>query len=142
MKKFVLDANVILKWFLFENKDEQDVNQSFEILRLITSGQIKIIQPVHWLVEVMAVLIRLRPKITSTSLDALYLMNFDVADSLEIYRVASLLSEEFKHHLFDTLYHAVALCHTNTIFVTADEQYFKKAYRKGCIICLKDFLFN
>jgi hypothetical protein len=46
---------------------------------------------------------------------------------------------ELNHHLFDTLYHAVALKVPDTLFITADTQYFRKAAKLGHIIELKDF---
>ncbi|WP_409409595.1 hypothetical protein AAE485_04075 [Acidithiobacillus ferriphilus] len=43
------------------------------------------------------------------------------------------------HHLFDTLYHALALLHPEAVLVTADRRYFVKAQREDCIILLEDF---
>ena len=48
------------------------------------------------------------------------------------------LSIELNHHLFDTLYHAVALEEGATL-VTADEVYFAKATGLGNIQRLADF---
>jgi predicted nucleic acid-binding protein len=46
---------------------------------------------------------------------------------------------DLNHHLFDTLYHAVALQSSDTFFITADTQYLRKADKLGHIIELKDF---
>jgi hypothetical protein len=48
------------------------------------------------------------------------------------------MSIALKHHLFDTLYHAVALEEQATL-VTADEVYFGKAKDLGAIQLLGDF---
>jgi len=57
----------------------------------------------------------------------------------EVYEQACRLSVDLNHHLFDTLYHAVALQSSDTFFITADVQYFRKASQLGRIIELKDF---
>jgi predicted nucleic acid-binding protein len=48
------------------------------------------------------------------------------------------LSISLNHHLFDTLYHAVALEEGATL-VTADDAYFDKAKHLGGIELLADF---
>jgi predicted nucleic acid-binding protein len=45
---------------------------------------------------------------------------------------------ELRHHLFDTLYHAVAL-ERGASLVTADDAYFRKAYRLGGIVRLAEW---
>ena len=54
------------------------------------------------------------------------------------YRRAAEISTALNHHLFDTLYHAVALEEGATL-VTADEAYFTKAKGLGAIERLADF---
>ncbi len=46
---------------------------------------------------------------------------------------------KLNHHLFDTLYHAVALGTPATTLVTADLRYFRKARRFGAICPLAEF---
>jgi len=48
------------------------------------------------------------------------------------------LAVAFKHHLFDILYHAVALQVPDSMFFPADAQYFRNAAKLGRIIELKD----
>jgi len=48
------------------------------------------------------------------------------------------LSRQLGHHLFDTLYHAVAF-EEDTTLVIADERYYDKASVLGNIILLADF---
>jgi predicted nucleic acid-binding protein len=58
----------------------------------------------------------------------------------EVAAVAVRLAIETNHHLFDTLYHAVALEHEDAILVTADDRYYKKAERHGTIAALRDWV--
>jgi predicted nucleic acid-binding protein len=62
-----------------------------------------------------------------------------VSDGPEILQRACRLSIELNHHLFDTLYHAVAL-HTDSVLVTADAQYLNKAAKLGNIVSLADWV--
>jgi predicted nucleic acid-binding protein len=63
---------------------------------------------------------------------------FATTASRAVYRRAAELSATLKHHLFDTLYHAVALEEGATL-ITADETYFNKAKSVGGIVQLADF---
>lgn len=45
----------------------------------------------------------------------------------------------YQHHLFDTLYHAVALHTPNAVLITADARYHAKARLEGQISLLADF---
>lgn len=56
----------------------------------------------------------------------------------EMLKLASRLSSQLSHHLFDTLYHALAI-EINGIFITADEKYFNKACSFGHIQLLADY---
>jgi len=44
-----------------------------------------------------------------------------------------------RHHLFDTLYHAVALNTAGATLVTADRRYYEKASGFGRMTLLADF---
>jgi len=56
------------------------------------------------------------------------------------YARAIALAARLNHHLFDTLYHALALETPNAIFVTADRGYFDKSRHLGPIAWLPDFV--
>jgi predicted nucleic acid-binding protein len=66
-------------------------------------------------------------------------MRFPTSDEPNVMRRATSLALETKHHLFDTLYHAVALENDDTLLVTADDRYRKKAERFGMIAALHDW---
>lgn len=48
-------------------------------------------------------------------------------------------SMRYQHHLFDTLYHAVALHTPGAVLITADARYYAKARLEGQISLLEDF---
>ena len=56
------------------------------------------------------------------------------------YARAISLATQLNHHLFDTLYHALALETPIARFVTADRRYFAKAQHLGQIVWLPDFV--
>ena len=137
--RVTLDASVTLKWFL-RTPAEADLPQATALLRAIEADEIRLIQPPHAVAEVAAVLVRER---AATALDDLadVARIFDCgtgAGSLGVYRRAMQLSRQLDHHLFDTLYHAVAF-EEDTTLITADARYYNKASVLGNIMLLGDF---
>jgi predicted nucleic acid-binding protein len=51
----------------------------------------------------------------------------------EIYATALQLTIRYEHHMFDTLYHAVALHTPGASLITADQRYYDKAQSEGSI---------
>jgi len=139
MKSIVVDASVAIKWIFPERANEDHMPQALNLLRAIQQNAIKVLQPPHWLAEVAAVVVRIQPKIAKEAISLLEAMEFPIIENPEVYHIACQLSERFNQHLFDTLYHAVALYRGNTEFVTADEQYYRKAFKQQAIIRLADF---
>ena len=66
-------------------------------------------------------------------------VEFRTIDTPETYATALELSIRYQHHLFDTLYHAVALQVPDGILVTADRRYYDKARIGGQILMLADW---
>lgn len=133
--KLVLDSSVALKWFLGDRPDEMNVAEAMEVLSRIYRNEVTVIQPVHWCAEVLEVLARVRADQIESMVGFLNVLAFSVEDSWRTYRTAAQLSVDLNHHLFDTLYHAVALEH-GAEFITADKKYFNKAYSLGSISLL------
>ncbi len=133
--KRVLDSCVVLKWFLNDRPEEKHVAAAMEIFHRVQVGQDQIVQPVHWCAEVLSVLAKIEPAILEEAVDLIDFVAFPLADSWTIYKRAAKLSIELNHHLFDTLYHAVALEH-GAEFITADKKYFNKAHKLGSITLL------
>lgn len=139
MNRCVLDASVVIKWLFPDRPDESDAFQALHILQLIKDSRLSVIQPPHWLAEVAAVTTRLNPKRATEAISLLFALEFPISNDMDVYLRASRLSDSLKQHLFDTLYHAVALTEPNTIFITADERYYRKAASAGHIVRLEDF---
>jgi predicted nucleic acid-binding protein len=130
--RVVVDASVVVKWVLPESAREGQIDHALALLRGVKAGSVDPIQPPHWLAEVAAVLARLRPELAESALDVLDPLELPVAADIAMYRRAARLAAELDHHLFDTLYHAVAL-ERAALLITADDQYRRKALHLGAV---------
>ena len=138
MIKLVVDASVAVKWFVRDTNGEKDVTSAVDILIDIGKNNIELIQPPHWMAEVTAVLARLQPGMTDDAIDLLDAMEIPTSAESNVYKLASHLATELNHHLFDTLYHALAL-QENATLITTDHRYFRKSINHGSICMLADF---
>ena len=140
----VIDASVAVKWFAEGDwaLREDDVEPALKILKASTSGTLDFYQPPHFLAEVAAVLSRLQPNQAQQSIDNLAQLNITWAAPTVAYAKAIDLACQLDHHLFDTLYHSVALSVPGAILVTADKRYFDKARHLGQIALLADFIYG
>lgn len=138
----VVDASVALKWFFQSRDNETDCGLALAILAGIDEGRVQLLQPAHFIAEVTAVLAREKP--AEAGNDLLDLLNIEsrFSDESEIYATAIDLSVRYRHHLFDTLYHAVALHSPSAILITADETYYRKAHGAGRMMRLQDYGMN
>ena len=138
MKLFVVDSSVALKWFLLDDPDESDVDQALGLLRGALNEDCRFLQPPHWIAEVVSVVARKRPSEAAEALANLLEMNcYQTIQTAHAYARAVDLSIQMDHHLFDTLYHAVAL-EEGALLVTADNRYFNKAKKLGNIVMLNN----
>ena len=128
----VLDASVMVKWFAESWNDEGNVLEATSLLRSLQSDEIEVIQPPHWKTEVVSVLARRQPDGVNEALLLLDGLDIISVDNWEVYLRAARISVSLNHHLFDTLYHAVALEHGAEL-ITADKKYFDKAHELGSI---------
>ena len=135
----VLDASVLIKWLLADPKREQDTERATSLVQAVMIGEYDILQPFHWLAEVGAVLVRLSPATASDDVLMLRALELPSTDEVEIFRRACSIAIDTHHHLFDTLYHAVALSQPDAVLMTADEKYYKKARALGHIQLLSDW---
>lgn len=133
--RVVVDASVIVKWVL---TDEEDAEPALSLLAQIKNGALTLLQPPHWLAEVAAVITRVRPQIADSVIELLDAMELPTTEDMTIYQRASKLSRDLNHHLFDTLYHAVALEYERTL-ISADDTYFRKARKYGRIVRLRSW---
>ena len=139
MTTWVVAASVAVKWALPGQDGETYQVQALALLNDIQQGNCQVSQPPHWLAEVAAVLTRLAPKQSISLLQAFLVMELPITTEWNVYEQACRLAVNLNHHLFDTLYHAVALHSSDTVFITVDTQYFRKAGGLGQIIELKNF---
>jgi predicted nucleic acid-binding protein len=136
----VLDASVILKCLFEDPVREADTEKALAVFESVVRGGLEILQPVHWLAEVAAVAVRLTPQTAVRDVEMLAALEFPTTDDPNVIRRATSLAIDTNHHLFDTLYHAVALEHEDALLVTADDWYFGKAERYGTIAALRDWV--
>lgn len=135
----VVDASVAVKWFLHENPDEPHADIALRLLEQVALGFLPMVQPSHFVAEVAAVLARLQPLEANNNLMDLLDIRFQIDTGIEIYATALDLAVRYQHHLFDTLYHAVALHSPGAVLITADEPYYSKVRLEKRIILLEDF---
>ncbi|MFN0161994.1 MAG: type II toxin-antitoxin system VapC family toxin [Burkholderiales bacterium] len=137
--RLVVDASVAVKWFLNATPGEDDADEALAILAGAVAGAHALFQPPHFVAEVAAVLSRLKPDQAPTDVADLQLVGFERCESPAIYASALRLAVRHGQHVFDTLYHAVALLTPDALLVTADRRYFAKAGGEGRIVMLSDF---
>ncbi len=140
--RFVVDASVVVKWIFPDRPEESHTPLALSLLESIRSGDVDIRQPPHWMAEVAAVCVRMDPQVAEEAVILLTAMEFQIVETVEVYKIACHLSKTLSHHLFDTLYHAVALSSPEITLITADMQYYRKAKNIGAILPLSDLPLN
>jgi len=136
--RLVVDASVVIKWLFADPEREEYTERATTLMAAIVRQEIPAVQPVHWLAEVGAVLARVTPDTAAQDILLLSAFGLAVRNGPEIFQRACRLAIDLDHHLFDTLYHAVAL-ETESVLVTADEHYLRKARNLGRIIHLAEW---
>jgi predicted nucleic acid-binding protein len=134
----VIDASVTLKWFLLHHHDEQDLDKAGALAMAAEEGKVHLFAPLHWRLEVLGVLSRNAPSVVEEALLELSGLNAKTIDTHSVYLAAATMAADLKQHMFDTMYHAVAISCSATL-VTADEAYFTKARALGHISLLSNF---
>ena len=137
--RLVVDASVAVKWVLPDSAVESDTDRAAALLNAVQENRVELVQPPHWLAEVAAVISRLRPEVANEAVDLLAALELAVEADAEIYKRASRIARQFDHHLFDTLYHALAL-ERDAVLVTADDRYLRKAATLGGIVSLRRWI--
>lgn len=85
----------------------------------------------------MAVVARKIPTEIDAALVLLHRIPCSIVEDVQILRLAAQQSAQINHHLFDTLYHSVAIEH-QACLITADETYFAKARHLGSVQLLSN----
>lgn len=133
--RLVIDASVAVKWVFPDPLMEPDADRAVAVLRALRDALVDVLQPPHWLLEVMAVVARIAPDLGVPALTLLDALELDICDDVSVLGRDAALAAELDHHLFDTLYHAVAL-ERETTLLTADARYARKARGKGRVLLL------
>ncbi|MGH6815927.1 MAG: type II toxin-antitoxin system VapC family toxin [Hyphomicrobiaceae bacterium] len=136
--KTVIDASVAVKWIIRDSAVEMRAGKAVAILRAIRSHTIEVLAPQHWPIEVLEVIARIRQQQVLLTVGIFESLPYTTVAAPEILRRAATMAVHLNRHLFDTLYHAVAL-EEGAILVTADRLYFDKAKNEGAIVFLADF---
>lgn len=140
MRPVVVDASVALKWFFRSRDDEADVAAALDLLRAVGDGSIALVQPPHFVAEVAAVLGREAPATAEASLRDLLRVEMTIVDEPTVQLRALALAMRLRQHVFDTLYHAVALATRGAVLVTADERYLRAARAIGAVQSIRQFV--
>lgn len=135
----VVDASVVVKWLLSDAEREGETERATRLMTWLIDGREPVVQPVHWLVEVGAVLARLSPKTAEDDLILLRGLDLPYDDGPSVIGRACRLAIDLRQHLFDTLYHAVALETPGATLITADDKYFAGAASLGQIVRLAEW---
>ena len=133
--RLVVDASVVVKWLFADPEREAHTELATTLMSAVVQQKVPAVQPIHWLAEVGAVLTRATPDQAEQDIILLSTLGLSVRDGAEVLPRACRLAIDLNHHLFDTLYHAVAL-ETESVLVTADEHYLSTATEIGRIIHL------
>jgi predicted nucleic acid-binding protein len=131
--RLVLDASVALKWFFGDRPGEDHTAAAAALLVRYGRGEFELLAPPHFTAEVCALLVRESPHSIAANLRDLFALGIGVRDDAAVHARATALSLELRHHLFDTLYHAVALETPGALLITADDTYLRKARAAGRI---------
>ena len=139
MIRVTADASVCLKWFLAGSPNELDSENAISVLLAAREGRVLLMQPPHWRAEVAAVLARREPKLALECVaDLLRVPGIRIVDSPTALLAASQIAVETGEHVFDALYHALAM-ECGATFITADERYLKRARALGSIALLRNY---
>jgi predicted nucleic acid-binding protein len=133
-----LDASVVVKWF-HPVPSEPDLLQAEALRQAYAAQRVVLYQPPHWRAEVAGVLTRLAGRQARRDVEDLCLFVAETVEDTSVYLKATELAARLSRHVFDTLYHAVALAVPGCRLVTADDRYLLAARPVGRLVRLRDW---
>ncbi len=138
MRVVVPDASVLLKWVLPPAR-EDSANQALMIRDAAIRGDIVLKVPTLWIYEIGNTLTRQFRRQAADLIQAI--CQFGLAESAWtdswLDRCIS-LSCSYRVTFYDASYHSLAI-EEQGVFVTADNQYVRRAAAAGSVISLKDW---
>jgi hypothetical protein len=84
LRVFSLDASVVIKWLLQDPERETGTEKATRLMELITGGEQPALQPVHWIVEVGAVLARESPATAADDVGMLTALELPTKDDPQV----------------------------------------------------------
>lgn len=130
---FVVDASVVLKWFLVDR--EPDMVIALKLRDLFIAGDIGLTAP-ELILHETANVIRYKPDadadLVVRAIDSLWRMRLISQTEVEHSRQAVKLAFELGATVYDTLYLALAES-LGTKLVTADKKFYRQAKARGSI---------
>jgi predicted nucleic acid-binding protein len=137
MKKYIVDASIILKWVLGSEK-EPDHDKAIGLLRVWMSGEIEISAPSLWIYEVANVLGRSLPDEANQKMGMLLNLQITAVDfSEQMIRQCFAWMNERQVTFYDAAYLSSAYS-TDAVLLTSDERFCEKMKGDARICILKD----
>ncbi len=140
---YVVDASVLVKWFLHENEPNRD--RAIALRDLHVSGRSKIYVPRLALLEVLNA-IRFSPKgdeeAGETALESLEDLHLEInPGDATVLRKANAIAWAYKVSIYDALYVALAE-HVGYPLITADDVMVKKLKGHSIVVPLQELEFK
>ena len=136
MRQYVVDASVILKWVLGDER-EPDHEKAMNLLNAWVEGGVELSAPTLWQYEVGNFLGRELPDEAAVKLDLLFNLNIRNVDLTDgIFRRCFKWMSEKRVTFYDVSYLAIAVENQATL-ITADEKFVKEMGKVGHICLLK-----
>lgn len=138
MTLWVLDTSVAVKWF--SQVGEADLPQALEIRRKFMVGEVRLVVPELFFVE-LANALRYNPRFTVHDVEAavasVWAMEFERTDlSSPTLKEAVRLAYQFQITLYDAMFLALAKA-AQAVLVTADEAFCRKVFDPSRVLLLK-----
>lgn len=137
MKKYILDASVILKWVL-EKEKEPDHDKATGLLYAWLRGEVGIAAPGLWIYEVANILGRALPDEANQKMKLLLDLQIDMVDcSEQMCRQCFVWMKKHQVTFYDAAYLAAAYA-TDSVLLTSDEKFREKMKNDNRICLLKN----
>ena len=141
MKKYIVDASIILKWVL-EKEKEPDHDKATGLLHVWLRGAVGIAAPSLWTYEVANILGRVLPDEASQKMKLLLDLQIDVVDcSEQMIQQCFAWMKEHQITFYDAAYLAAAYA-TDAVLLTSDEKFREKMKNDDRICLLKNLSFE
>jgi predicted nucleic acid-binding protein len=134
MKKYIVDASIILKWVL-EKENEPDHDKATGLLHAWLGGDVGIAAPGLWTYEVANILGRALPDEANQKMKLLINLQIAIVDcSEQVIQKCFTWMNEHQVTFYDAVYLAAAYA-TDAVLLTSDEK-FREKMKNDTRICL------